>query len=224
MTRHILDNPAHAALTTRHARFAQVHGRARRYDPGIVPFAACDPDAADDLAALVRPGEAVGLVHADGLTPPDGFDQELRGNIVQMIATRAIAAPDDPRIVPLGPADAAEMTALAAVTRPGPFTDRAQEIGRFWGIRDAGRLVAMAGQRMATDGHVELSGVCTAEEARGQGLARILSCHVAAQIARDGDVPFLHAYDSNTAAVTLYQRIGFAIRQQMDFGVFRRRG
>jgi predicted GNAT family acetyltransferase len=116
------------------------------------------------------------------------------------------------------------MTALADVTRPGPFTDRAQEIGRFWGIRDGGALIAMAGERMAADGYREVSGVCTAEAARGQGLARILSCHVAALIQSEGDVPFLHAYASNAAARALYERIGFVVRAEVSFGIFQRDG
>lgn len=222
---HPLDRPVLAALTTRHARVAQASGAALRYDPGFVPFAA-PSEAAGDLAALVAPGEVMALVEAGPLRCPDGFTQDLSGELVQMLATRAVPAPQDAPgggvIIRLGPEDAADMVALAEATRPGPFTLRAQEIGRFWGVRQGGRLIAMAGERMAVEGYVEISGVCVADTARGQGLARRLSCHVAAQIQSEGDVPFLHSYASNGAAVALYRSIGFAPRAAMSFGVFRR--
>ena len=223
MNPHPLDRPAHAALSTRHAGFAQTYGAARRYDPAIVPFAAAFGDPSD-LTTLVQKGDVMALVQAAPLKVPAGFTQELMGDLLQMLATGPVSAPEDPRIQRLGPSDAVEMTALAQATRPGPFTDRALDNGRFWGIRQGGHLVAMAGERMATDGFVEISGVCAAEAARGQGLARLLSCHVAAVIQSEGDVPFLHSYASNAAAVSLYRSIGFAIRSEMRFGVFRRVG
>ena len=75
---------------------------------------------------------------------------------------------------------------------------------------------------MACDGYVEVSGVCVAEAARGQGLARLLSQHVAAGIAAAGDVPFLHAFASNDAAIGLYRSLGFEPRAAMQVGIFRR--
>jgi predicted GNAT family acetyltransferase len=114
------------------------------------------------------------------------------------------------------------MLALATATLPGPFTLRALDLGPFWGIRDAGKLVAMAGVRMALPGWTEVSGVCAAPEARGKGYARLLSLRVMAEIAKRGDGAFLHAWSTNQAAIGLYQSIGFAIRAELQAAMLRR--
>jgi len=46
--------------------------------------------------------------------------------------------------IALGDADAAEMVALAALTKPGPFLSKTHLLGGYIGIREHGRLVAMA--------------------------------------------------------------------------------
>src|SRR5690606_9990980 len=104
---------------------------------------------------------------------------------------------------------------LARLANLGPFTARALKVGSFWGIKIDGRLVAMAGEGWRQPGYTEVSGVCTHPEARGQGLARLLSLHVAAQIGQRGDVPYLHAYARNVAAIQLYETIGFTVRSTM---------
>ena len=49
-------------------------------------------------------------------------------------------------------------------------TDRAgaaeTHAGDFWGVRDNGRLIAMAGERLKLDGMSEVSGVCTHPDLR----------------------------------------------------------
>ncbi|SIO29706.1 GNAT family N-acetyltransferase [Vannielia litorea] len=220
MPDHPLDCPARAALTGPHAQLAQRGGTALRYDPGLIPFACIDPAHPEDLATLAAPGEiAVFLQKARVATLP-GFTETLRADAVQLTSRTLPPAPDDPRITPLGPRDAAEMLALAEATRPGPFTLRALELGPFWGIRHEGRLIAMAGTRMAAPGFTEISGVCTDPSARGQGLARRLSAHVAHQITAAGSTPFLHAFASNPAAIALYESLGFAIRAELACAIF----
>ena len=45
-------------------------------------------------------------------------------------------------------ADVPEMLALTKLTEPGPFLPRTIELGSYFGIHDAGSLVAMAGERL----------------------------------------------------------------------------
>lgn len=214
----LLDRPIWGALTTRHEALACGDGRARRYQPGILPFAASvgdDPQALADLAELARPGETLLFLQADPVAVSDGFEVLTTAPGVQMIADAfSFPLPDD-AIVPLGMADAEEMLALATLTKPGPFSLRSQELGRFWGVREGGRLVAMAGERMKQPGYTELSGVCTHPDHRGRGYARRLSLHVAARIIEGGETPYLHAYASNIAAIALYEAIGFTLRCPM---------
>lgn len=82
--------------------------------------------------------------------------------------------------------------------------------------------MAMAGERMKPDGFTEISGVCSHPDARGQGLARLLSMYVAGRILERGEVPFLHAYATNTAAIRLYETIGFTLRSAMHVAVLER--
>lgn len=227
MTSHELDRPAWASLTSRHQAFADGDAKARRYRPSIVPFAASaddSPESLEALGTLLEPGDTAVLLQAGEIRLPASLRAIRRAEGVQMLADGGHEPFEDERIVKLGPADAADMLALAALTEPGPFTLRALDIGRFWGVRDNGRLVAMAGERMAQPGHVELSGVCTHPEARGRGLARLLSRYVAGRIVDGGDRPYLHAFASNTAAIRLYASIGFTLRTTMQVAVIQRAG
>ncbi len=125
-------------------------------------------------------------------------------------------------ITPLTEADAPAMLALATLTRPGPFFSRTHQLGDFVGVKVDGALVAMAGERMKPTGFTEVSGVCTHPEHRGRGYADGLSRLVAARILARGETAFLHAYPSNTAAITLYQTLGFTLRREMAITVLTR--
>jgi len=216
---HVLDRPAWHALTTRHAPLAEGGPLARRYQPSTVPFAAARDDSDESLAALAalpRPDEEMALVEANELTLPPGFVATVAAPAVQMILTRPPEKVADARIERLGEADAAEMLALATLTKPGPFTLRAQALGEFFGIRIDGRIAAMAGERMKQDGYAELSGVCSHPDFRGRGLARSLSIFVTHRILDRGETPYLHAWANNTAAIRLYETIGFELRTVMN--------
>ncbi|TGP83828.1 GNAT family N-acetyltransferase, partial [Mesorhizobium sp. M8A.F.Ca.ET.218.01.1.1] len=95
-----------------------------------------------------------------------------------------------------------------SLTKPGPFTLEALSLGEFWGVKIDGRLAAMAGERMKQPGYSELSGVCSHPDFRGGGLARLLSLFVANRIVARGEVPYLHAFANNAAAIRLYESIG----------------
>src|SRR5438270_805860 len=60
-------------------------------------------------------------------------------------------------VTPLGEADSQEMVELGALTNPGPIGLRTHEIGDFIGVREDGRLIAMAGERMRFPGYSEVS-------------------------------------------------------------------
>jgi len=225
--RHVLDRPIWSALTTRHQALAEGGGLARRYRPSIVPFAATAADDADSLRARARllpAGETAVLVQSDEIVLPREISAVSTATLVQMIAEQPMPAASDGRIRQLTKDDATEMLALASLTKPGPFTLEALSLGEFWGIRIDGRLAAMAGERMKQPGYSELSGVCTHPDFRGEGLARLLSVFVAGRIVARGEVPYLHAYDSNAAAIGLYESIGFRLRSRMNMATVQRAG
>jgi predicted GNAT family acetyltransferase len=95
-------------------------------------------------------------------------------------------------------------------------------MGTFIGIRVDGRLAAMAGERMRFPGYTEVSGVCTHPDFRGRGYARRLSAAVAARIEDRGERPFLHAWKTNQAAISLYESLGFTLRAEVNVAVVKR--
>lgn len=113
------------------------------------------------------------------------------------------------------------MLALALLTKPGPFRSRTRELGPFIGVKQDGKLVAMAGRRLRVDGFTELSGVCTHPDHRGQGYAGGLSRAVVGEILATGDNAFLHAFAEHNATIAFYRSLGFEIRAPMTYTIFR---
>ncbi len=214
MPSHPLDNPIYSALTGPHARLAQRRGNAVRYPADVSPFMALpdSPDDADwaDIAAVAGPGARVTLSGPMD-EPPDGWDVVARVPLLQFVDDGIAAAPDEDAVL-LGEADVPEMLALAERTKPGPFLPRTIEMGTYLGIRHAGRLVAMAGERLHPPGWTEISGVCTDPDWQGKGLGTRLVLAVAAGIRERAETPFLHVLTSNTNAIRLYESLGFRLR------------
>jgi predicted GNAT family acetyltransferase len=222
---HLLDRPVWNALSARQGTFAIGGDRARRFVPEVGPLASARDDSPASLAALAELVPADGtliLLQADPIVLPPGVVAVTTAPGVQMVAARLAPVPIVENLERLGEADHVEMLALATLTRPGPFALRTPSLGDFWGVRERGVLVAMAGERMKHDGYTEVSGVCTHPDARGRGLARALSAAVAARIVARGETPYLHAYAANTAAITLYASLGFVLRREMHVAVVAR--
>lgn len=226
MMSHILDRPIWSALETAHASLAEGNAHARRYPPSIVPFAASADNSTESLQALAKlpsEDEVMAIVEAEPIIVPEGLVTLSSATLVQMIAQRPSERISDRRIEPLMETDAADMLALATLTKPGPFTLRAQSLGSFWGVKIDGRLVAMAGQRMRQTGFAELSGLCTHPDFQGRGLGTLLFRFVAGEITARGETAYLHAYTTNAPAIALYEAMGFRLRSEMNLCVVKRR-
>ena len=214
----VLDRPVWHALSTRLAAFAEGNGRARRFLRDVNVFAAARDDEAaslNALAALVPADGPVVLIQAGESPLPPGTAAMVEMAGVQMVAEKVEPLDAGGRIVELTAADARQMLELAALTQPGPFLPRTHELGAFFGVKDGARLVAMAGERMKLPGFTEVSGVCSHPDVRGRGLAGELSRVVATRILARGEVPFLHAYATNSRAIRLYESLGFRLRCEM---------
>ncbi|WP_394777606.1 GNAT family N-acetyltransferase [Undibacterium sp.] len=213
----LLDTPVWAALESKHAHLRLGGTLARRYHPDVSPFAALasdTPAAVEELHQLMEPGSQVALVTVAPLNPSELVRIERAGTIHQMVALPYRGnAPDRADVLQLGLTDVPEMLELTQKTKPGPFAMRTAEMGNYIGVRHQGRLIAMAGERMQFGGHVEISAVCVDEDFRGQGLAARLMNILRQDIELRGDTPFLHVFDHNQSAITLYERLGFELRQ-----------
>ena len=220
MTAHPLDRPIWSMLTGRQAHLAEGDGGALRIDRGYGVFGvAADTGAAAQaaLAALVPEEGELWIVEGEPWPVPDGTREVKRAVLAQMVAEGPPPAPRDgePAILALGEADAAEMAALADHAKPGPWGPATHRYGPFFGIREGGRLLAMAGQRILVPGMAEVSGVATWADCRGRGLARALIGHVMREMVARGETPFLHSYADNAGAIGLYESLGFRIRRQV---------
>ncbi len=217
MTMNVLDNPVWHALEGPHRSYASGRGMARHYPRDIAPFSAiAEPTGAAyaDLAAGLPAGTEARLFrpHAEAL--PDGWEELQRFAMLQMVAARPPDVAESPALE-LSQTDAPDMIDLVAVAQPGPFGQRTPVLGRYLGIRDGDRLVAMAGERLRFAGHVELSAICVHPEARGRGYAAALTRALMQRAFADGEVPFLHVRPDNTAAIGLYKRLGFETRREL---------
>lgn len=220
-----LDNPVWASLTGAHAHLALGSGAGRAYPADVSPFSGLadqsSPRAWSDLAQVAGPG-AVLVVPALAVAPPAGFEVSWRLPGVQLVAGREFrasvaAAPTPADVVELTEGDVPDMLDLTARTKPGPFAQRTRALGRYVGLREQGRLVAMAGERLRPPGATEISAVCTDPTVRGRGFATLLVRAVAAGVLARGGTPFLHAAAENTSAIRLYRAMGFELRREIDF-------
>lgn len=213
----LLDNPVWHALTGPHRAHALGRGAARHYPRDIAPFSAiAEPSeqAYADLAADLPVNSEARLFRPSVEPLPDGWEEVDRFPMLQMVASGPSNGADIAASL-LTVADIAAIMDLVAATKPGPFEPRTPLLGRYLGIWQGDRLVAMAGERLRVPGHVELSAICVRPEARGKGYAAALTVRLMRLAIEDGDVPFLHVRPDNVGAVALYRRLGFETRREL---------
>ena len=220
----IFTNPVWSALHSQHRHFAVSAGSASRYPADIAPFiATATPtvDAFEDVPSLLSVGELVYLIgesypHVQQLSFGETF------GVLQMALPPTVQLPEDQpaqpkgnrsaeahEIVELGAANADEMVALTTLAFPGYFRKRTCEMGKYYGVRSDGELIAMAGERLMHDGYAEISGVCTHPAHRAKGLAASLMWKLVRSHRAAGIASWLHVGNKNERAVGLYQRMGF---------------
>ncbi|WP_428151377.1 GNAT family N-acetyltransferase [Brevundimonas sp.] len=225
---HPLDRAVWNALTTRLSGFVTTDSDARavRIDPEVGIFvsgADAAPSTLKAMADLALRHPGAGMVELTG-GPMDALDLPgvevvSRIPLVQMVCAALTPGGPDLTHEILTQTDAPEMLALATLTKPGPFRSRTRELGPFIGVKQDGRLVAMAGRRLRVDGFTELSGVCTHPDHRGRGYAAALSRAVVGEILASGEGAFLHAFAGHDATIAFYRSLGFEVRAPMTYTI-----
>lgn len=211
-----LDRPVWSALTSRHAAFALGGELALRFQHGIVPFLDIKETTPACLAAavsLVRPGEQVTFFRLGPIDPPDSLVVVDRRTAHQMVFAGGRPPEVSTLIRPLDRRDVPAMLELVEIAKPGSFGPRSIELGEFFGIREEGRLAAMAGERMKVDGATEITAVCVHPDYRRRGYSKALLDGLTRRIMDRNEVPFVHVSATKADAIALHQGQGFVARK-----------
>ena len=214
-----LDNPFWSSLSTRHRAIALRAGGAARYPQDFAPFLGLEnteAGTATALEALIDPGESVYLL---GIAPsaPPGWRLKAFRPLAQMVCERPLSMADGPEMIELSDAHRDDVLALTALVYPHYFRARTMEMGCYFGIYRDGRLAAMAGERLGTDGFQEISAICTHPDFVGRGYARRLTAMLSNDNLSRGRIPFLHVSHDNPRALNMYERLGYRHRRDIGF-------
>lgn len=213
-----LDNPVWHALEETHHKFAVTFEDVRFYKPEYCPFGGYQDisktaGGCKAYAALTETFYVVGDMPAlaAGLT----FEKELVCD--QMILEKGTGITIDREIITLKEQHQSELAGLVNRVQPGYFKKRTNELGRYYGIYESGKLVAVTGERMKMNNYTEVSAVVTHPEHTGKGYAGQLITQAVNNITREGKIPFLHVNENNTMAIRLYKKLGFYTRRKISF-------
>ena len=80
----------------------------------------------------------------------------------------------------------------------------------------------MIGERLGTNGLVEMSAICTHPDYTGRGYARRLTAWLTNDTLAQGRTPFLHVSHANTRAKALYETMGYQLRTDIGFWALQR--
>jgi len=217
----LLDNPVWYALQTTHKPFAEGTAAVQRYPQGVLQFAGCADPATADLNEIIPwtvPGEKLIII---GVLPSLPANWTLLRELpcTQMTCENAVptSAEKENNILVLTNADRLDMVELTNLVQPGFFYERTPDLGRYYGIRDGGKLVAVAGERTKISGWTEVSAVCTHPEYTGKGYAQRLVTHIINTNIENGIKLYLHLLTSNERARKIYDLLGFTETRTISF-------
>lgn len=225
MNQSVLDNPAWEALNSLHANFAYGTNEAKRYRYDVLPFTGCKDGEKGSMITLddfIARDESFYIIGEVLPVLPARWAVEYELPCAQMVLKKAGGIP--PAVTgnaavaeQLGGNNANEMFDLINTVQPGYYNTGTRLLGSYLGIRQEGRLVAMAGERMRLPGFSELSAICTLTGYTGRGYAQQLIAELCQLHAKNNIVSFLHVALTNQRAIGLYEHMGFYQRRTIIF-------
>lgn len=216
---HPLDNPIWTALNSGAAMHAYGTVQVRFVDRNMGFFAGLPVYGATELEqlyAIMEEGMRVILFTPGKLDLDDRWTIHNDHELLQLVCES-----DCPKLIEtgnirsLGEADVEEMLALTKLTKPGPFLEKTIAFGSYFGYFSEGRLLSMAGARLAAGSYTEVSAVCTHPDVLGRGIAKQVLQYVLHSIQARGQQPYLHLYPENEPAYRLYRSLGFVPRASL---------
>ncbi|MFN3666546.1 MAG: GNAT family N-acetyltransferase [Sediminibacterium sp.] len=224
---HALLNPVWEALSTHHSFLNQGNEVLKYYPGDICPFVALknwDETDFTVLASQLPSNRIFSVPFAREIKFTPAFEVLFTIPLYQMVCHQLNPFENNvSNLVPLTKAEVPQMLVLTEKTKPGPFYQRTIEFGNYYGIFDGDKLVSMAGQRLQTNTHTEVSAICTDPDYLGRSYAKRLTSHICSMIIDAGKTPFLHVRQDNAAAIGLYKQLGFDISTEIFFAVFKKK-
>lgn len=215
-----LDNPAWWALTGLQHQFAIGTTHIKRYQRGILPFAAYEQGTPESINALDTWLEAGETFYLIGELPPLPSHWTMIKELpcVQMIIEMAVTiAEDAASIYHLTASHSTDMFNLINKVQPGYYEPDTHRLGNYYGIFQQDKLIAIAGERMRLEQLTEISGICTDPGYTGRKYAQHLIAHLCNTNLALGKIPFLHVLQTNERAIRLYEYMGFKQRRIISF-------
>jgi len=222
-----LANPVWEALST-HQSYLNRGDDTLKYFPGdICPFVALQHWNETDFSKLetaLPSDRTFSVPFSKEIHFSDRFEVLFTIPLYQMICHHFHPVENTGiNIIPLTEQHVPQMLLLTEQTKPGPFYQRTIEFGNYHGIFEGTELVSMAGQRLQTHTHTEVSAICTDPQHLGKSYAKILTSYICSLIIESGKTPFLHVRQDNAAAIGLYKKLGFEISTEIFFAVFKKK-
>ena len=219
-----LDNAVYHALQTQHAPLNIGDSDIAYFNADVAPFIGMNDwsEAGQEKLKSLPKERRFFIMKVKEEVLAAHLESVLSLPLTQMVCHQLkVPKPIEASIVELGDADVEEMIELTSLTKPGPFYKNTIKMGRYYGIREEGKLVAISGERLSLPDATEISAVCTHPNALGKGYGAALVYNVAKQIEADGKLPFLHVRKDNDRAIALYERLGFTHRSDVYFEIFK---
>jgi RimJ/RimL family protein N-acetyltransferase len=187
----------------------------------VLVLHALTSDSVEEMRALLRsilhllPPRVYAHLSADLVTAfVDDYRIEPRGTHDKMALTdRARLDTVDTSICSrLSTADLAEIEALYAASYPGTWFDpRMLETGHYYGIRQSGALLSIAGVHVYSPQYrvAALGNITSHPAARGRGLATLVTARLCKELLRNVDHIGLNVRADNASAIACYTKLGF---------------
>jgi GNAT superfamily N-acetyltransferase len=218
-----LANPAWHSLNEMHNSFAIGEDEIKFYPPSICRFGGINSKKTD-LVSFLQNHPELSSFFIIGDKPQTSLHLTVEKELVclQMICAAPIKIEITQHITRLNNTYEKELYDLVNLVQPGYFEERTSLMGDYFGIFKNGKLVAVTGERMKMFDFTEISAVVTHPGFIGQGFAKQLVAYTANRILKTSIIPYLHVAETNTTAISLYEKLGFVTRRRISFWKMKR--
>jgi len=216
-----LDNPVWYSLKESHKQYSIDGGNICFFHPDYCPFGGFINE--DGIANEIdRYAELTEKFYVVGEMPSYSEKLTMINELVcdQMVIENKIKIDEDETIVRIDKDYKDELFNLVNLVQPGYFKPRTSSLGAYYGIFKDGILVAVTGERMKMNDLTEVSAVVTHPDHTGQGYAKKSVAFTTNKIFEENKIPYLHVAETNTGAISLYNKLGFKLRRKISFWTF----